>query len=530
MNTITHKQAQHLIDRRLDGMLKENQQMLLDGHLQACDSCRAYSNEMDLLPSRLKHEFQAHWNKKPGLSQEIIESIAAKARRIPMANRLFSNLRLLTGIVVLVGLALVINFVTSRLQSISPVEIESTRVLQPNNALIAFVSTQNGNSEIYTIHTDGSGLTNITNNPAHDSNPFWSPDGKRIAFESDRNGTQGVYLVNADGSNLVPLSNNEIGQLLPLNTDGRSNPWSPDGNELLYIQQKPEDETIWLLYSIDLNTKAKILLASGRIQSSNLSWSPNGDLIGYMTNDSTTPDESFVPGIHIAKADGTFSFATKELLHPKEVLNYPFYYWSRNGQSIFFTTYKHIDEGQDQWIAYELSIPKRTLIEKASSSTRMQDWWNGTSFIVGNGAGSPLTWLRSDKTYSSLKPLENCEIADPNAELHYGIFPKRSSNGDQIIAVTCPNNDLLFYYTSSAGTRIKQLFKFHAPSDKENRIANIIWSPDSKFIAFKTNSSEGNNMYILNVSEALNNPSIQPLQIPLDESLMPYEPSWQPVP
>jgi hypothetical protein len=237
-----------------------------------------------------------------------------------------------------------------------------------------------------------------------------------------------------------------------------------------------------------------------------------------------------MPSINIVKADGTQNFAIKELLLSKESLNYPFYYWSQDGGSIFFTAYKHIDEGQDRWIAYEASVPKGTLIEKATSSTQMQDWWNGTSFIIGNVPGSPLTWLRSDKTYSTLYPLENCEIADPTIELHYGLFPRRSSNGDQIIVVTCPNNNLLFYYTNSDGTIIKQLLRFPASAGKENNIINIIWSPDGKFVAFKLTSPERNSMYILNVSEALNNPSVQPLQIPLDEASLQYEPSWQPLP
>ena len=53
----------------------------------------------------------------------------------------------------------------------------------PDGSRIAFQSNRTGNNEIYVMHADGSGVTNITNTPdAGEFDPEWSPDGSKIAF------------------------------------------------------------------------------------------------------------------------------------------------------------------------------------------------------------------------------------------------------------------------------------------------------------------------------------------------------------
>lgn len=83
---------------------------------------------------------------------------------------------------------------------------------------IAFVSTDSGNDEIYTVDANGSVITRLTHNTWEwDKHPSWSPDGSQIVFWSNReSGRRQLWLMNADGSGQVNVSNNEYNDWDPI--------------------------------------------------------------------------------------------------------------------------------------------------------------------------------------------------------------------------------------------------------------------------------------------------------------------------
>lgn len=79
-------------------------------------------------------------------------------------------------------------------------DTDTAPAVSPNGKQIAFMSRRDGNWNIYVVNSDGTGLKQLTDDPANDGLPTWSPDGKVIAFVSDRGGPWAVWAVLPGGS------------------------------------------------------------------------------------------------------------------------------------------------------------------------------------------------------------------------------------------------------------------------------------------------------------------------------------------
>lgn len=145
---------------------------------------------------------------------------------------------------------------------------------------------RDGNSDIFVIQADGSGMVNLTNHPAWDGTPAWSPDGARIAFTSDREGDRPqIYVMNADGSDVVRLTVSEGLDMMPA--------WSPDGQKIAFVSTRPYTLTVeGGRLMIDAGPEIWIMDADGgnptRItgdqqdQALYPTWAPDGRRLAYM--------------------------------------------------------------------------------------------------------------------------------------------------------------------------------------------------------------------------------------------------------
>ena len=151
------------------------------------------------------------------------------------------------------------------------------------NGKIAFTSHRDGNFEVYAMNADGSGQTRLTNNPAIDLSPIWSPGGSKIAFTSYRDGNFDIYVMDADGSGQTNLTNHPTMELFPA--------WSPDGSRIAFTRDGQ-------LAMMNANGSGQVILKPG-IASTSPVWSPDGLSIALSIG--TPPMDE----IYVMSADGS---------------------------------------------------------------------------------------------------------------------------------------------------------------------------------------------------------------------------------
>jgi TolB protein len=113
-----------------------------------------------------------------------------------------------------------------------------------DNEWIAFVSDRDGNEEIYLMKRNGSGLKRLTNDPARDIHPYFSPDKKFILFNSTRgNGSLDIYR--------FEISTGKTERLTDTKEDETCARYSPDMKQIVYLKNSYEIDDVFVL---DLTT------------------------------------------------------------------------------------------------------------------------------------------------------------------------------------------------------------------------------------------------------------------------------------
>ena len=128
---------------------------------------------------------------------------------------------------------------------------------------IAFERRVDGNTDIYLMNLDRTGLVRVTTDPAPDTDPSWSSDGARIVFT--RAGD--IYAIDADGS--------DERRLADLPGDGRGPAYSPDGETIAYGRGRDgAGFALWLMDADGSNQREAYKDAN--VYVNNPEWMPDG--------------------------------------------------------------------------------------------------------------------------------------------------------------------------------------------------------------------------------------------------------------
>jgi Tol biopolymer transport system component len=202
----------------------------------------------------------------------------------------------------------------------------------PDGRMLAFTSHRSGNSDIWlqdiTQMVVAAGQPtpehappprNLTNNPAWDYSPSWSPGGQSITFVSERDGDPEIFVQNLAESSAIQLTfNNEIDHLPS---------WSPDGK---YIAFAAVREGVQDIYRIRPDGTDEQLITPHAVQGTAPAWSPDSQRLAFVGWDDTNRAGIYIVGPKLE--DLALAYQSQSWLGSVS--------WSADGKWLTFTAWE----------------------------------------------------------------------------------------------------------------------------------------------------------------------------------------------
>ncbi len=189
-----------------------------------------------------------------------------------------------------------LNGMNMNLLSIKDKSKDSSPTWSPDGRKILFISTRDGDSEVYTMNANGSDQVRLTHMPGAENYPNYSPDGTKIIF-SYWNGTKSMLcIMQADGKNRI-----ETG------IEGFNPKWCPNGSKITFVRGPSSLDCHIFIMNSDYSGVTQLTSSPGA--ELYYDWSPDGSKIVYVhypkdkNNNPVTEDS--VSGIYTMNPNGS---------------------------------------------------------------------------------------------------------------------------------------------------------------------------------------------------------------------------------
>ena len=350
-------------------------------------------------------------------------------------------------------------------------ENEYSPSLSADGKWIIFTAERAGQADLYRVHPDGSGLQQLTTDPAFDDQGTLSPDGATVAFVSTRgSGIANIWLLDIATNKYKNLTNSSAGNFRPS--------WSPDGDWIAFSSDR--DATpgkfpgMWEhLQSTGIyivrpdGTGLRRLTRTGGVAGSP-TWSADGKRVLYYETDETGAylaksgnSRTEIVSVDVATGERHQYTASNEVkLSPASLPGGRISYALRSGAD---------NQGLKIW------YPDRRVVTIASGAVRHPSW---------SADGKQVVYERILKP-AATEHLVPTVSRDPEFELILSEpFPSFSPDGKKLLYSEYGNNG-----GSTSNTSIQVMnadgSEKHALFHREGFSAfNAVWSPAGDMIVF----------------------------------------------
>ncbi|MEP6920076.1 MAG: carboxypeptidase regulatory-like domain-containing protein [bacterium] len=189
-------------------------------------------------------------------------------------------------------------------------DAESGPTWSPDGSRIAFSDCSNNINDdvnLYVMKSDGTGVTQVTNQPQQEIFPSWSPDGTKLTYTfGECSGTDTlipeIFAIDATGANRRQLTHNSI-------IDAYSD-WSPNGSSIVFARANTSDcnssgFTAHIFRMDSLGGNESQLTNTSTSSEVTPMYSPDGSKIAYSSQFDDPANNTFNENIYVMNADGT---------------------------------------------------------------------------------------------------------------------------------------------------------------------------------------------------------------------------------
>jgi TolB protein len=181
----------------------------------------------------------------------------------------------------------------------------------PDGRLIAFDSDRpdidggEGNVQVYVANADGSGAVQLTRGAGYHADAAWSPDGQSLAIEADWGqfpDLEGIWIIPASDPDGVTVADARRLTTMPKGFSFESEPdYSPDGSTIVFTRFKNPRKSA--IFRVNVDGTGLTQLTPYKMNASAPSWSPDGQLIAFDSNDGQLFGRA--GNIHVMRPDGS---------------------------------------------------------------------------------------------------------------------------------------------------------------------------------------------------------------------------------
>jgi Tol biopolymer transport system component len=257
--------------------------------------------------------------------------------------------------------------------------------LSPDGRFVAFAEGATGMRDIHVLSLDVLTAFRITDHPADDRQPLWSPDGRHLVFTSERFGSAALWAVAVRNGQAV----GEPARIKDAMHDTKLIDWTTRG--LTYMQHLRTSD----IYTVSLDRETR--RPGGRPEqlsyprtgrNSGPVWSPDGRDLAFVSGSPAEPDRRYVVLLSEGGAQPReFLIPTTRYSNPQEPYDLR---WFGDGSGLGFSS----TDAQGQPAVFQLSLASgqwKTFPSPLKTWTRIE--WNadGTRYFYTRPPSSGTT-------------------------------------------------------------------------------------------------------------------------------------------